>query len=556
MSWQRWCLTWVGMFAIIVPSLAQQFAYAVYFRDKQGSLSFSDSSRFLSARALQRRAVQSIRIDSSDLPVSQAYVDSVMRISNGVLHGKSKWLNLCVVLITDTNSLVTLRAKSYITRVQLVGSYATRLHNRQTNTEGNPKWKNSIRAKSTAFNAGYFGGTWAQTQLVKGQYLHEKGFAGKGKHIAVFDGGFTAVNTHRGFDSLRFQNRIIDVHNFVLDTNTVYTYDDHGMAALSTMAANVVDTFVGAAPQAQYALYVTEDGQSEQLIELYNFLLATERCDSIGIDVISCSLGYNTFDNPDDDLVFSRDCDGRTTVAAKAVNMASAKGMIVVTSAGNDGLSPWGKVLTPGDADSALTIGSVTGNGSEVYSSGKGPNASGVVKPDVCALGELSAVLTLSGYGQRAGTSFATPQIAGWVASIWGAIPTVKASVIRKAIRSCASQYNSPTAQMGYGIPDMQCVGIQLAILQGSDTSNLYNDITLPFQPNRAIFLDVKAQQATQLQYVLCDITGRVLGHQILPIAEGKQRLIISDVADFPTGMYILSAQMGQEKRVFKIIKM
>jgi subtilisin family serine protease len=411
-------------------------------------------------------------------------------------------------------------------------------------------------AKSTAFNAGYYGGTWAQTQLVKGQYIHERGYAGKGKYVAVFDGGFTGVNTHRGFDSLRAQNSIIDVHNFVLDTTTVYNYDDHGMAALSTIAANVADTFVGSAPKSQYALYVTEDGQSEQLIELFNFLFATERADSVGIDVISCSLGYNTFDNPDDDLVFSRDCDGRTTVAAKAVNMASAKGMIVVISAGNDGLSPWGKVLTPGDADSALTIGSVTGSGAEVYSSGKGPNASGVVKPDVCALGELSAVLTLSGYGQRAGTSFATPQIAGWVACIWGALPTLKASVLRKAIRSCASQYRSPTAQMGYGIPDLQCVGIQLQILNSKDTSILYNDITLPFQPIRDIYLDVTAQQATLLQYVLCDITGRVLSHQVLPVAEGKQRLIITDVVDFPTGMYILSVQMGQQQRVFKIIKM
>lgn len=556
MSWQKWCLTWIGVIALISTSFAQQFAYAVYFKDKQGTLSLSNYTRFISTRSMYRRAGQGINLDSTDLPVSPAYVDSVMRISNGVLHGRSKWLNLCVVLLTDTSSLVTLRAQSYITRVQLVGSYATRLHNRPTTATSNPKWTSNALSKPTAFNAGYYGGTWAQTQLVKGQYLHEKGFVGKGKYIAVFDGGFTGVNTHRGFDSLRAQNRIIDVHNFVLDTTTVYTYDDHGMAALSTMAANVADTFVGSAPQSQYALYVTEDGQSEQLIELYNFLFATERADSLGIDIISCSLGYNTFDNPDDDLVFSRDCDGRTTVAAKAVNMASAKGMIVVTSAGNDGLSPWGKVLTPGDADSALTIGSVTGSGAEVYSSGKGPNASGVVKPDVCALGELSAVLTLSGYGQRAGTSFATPQIAGWVASIWSAIPTVRASEIRKAIKSCASQYSAPSAQMGYGIPDMQCVGIQLAILQGPDTAILNNDITLPFQPNREIFLDVKAQKATLLQYVLCDITGRVIGQQVLPIAAGKQRLVIGDAADFPTGMYILSAQMGQDKRVFKIIKM
>jgi hypothetical protein len=146
--------------------------------------------------------------------------------------------------------------------------------------------------------------------------------------------------------------------------------------------------------------------------------------------------------------------------------------------------------------------------------------------------------------------------MAGAVTCFWQANPTYNNMQIIDAVQKSASQYNNPDSLMGYGIPDLQCVGIQLQILNSVDTSILYNDITLPFQPNRDIYLDVTAQQATLLQYVLCDITGRVIGNQVFPVAEGKQRLMITDVVDCPTGMYILSAQMGQQQRVFKIIKM
>ena len=93
--------------------------------------------------------------------------------------------------------------------------------------------------------------------------------------------------------------------------------------------------------------------------EMDNMLAATERADSIGADVISSSLGYNTFVSPFTSLVYA-DIDGKSTIAARAANMATQKGILFVTSAGNEGGGGWNYVLTPGDADSAATVGSST----------------------------------------------------------------------------------------------------------------------------------------------------------------------------------------------------
>jgi hypothetical protein len=117
--------------------------------------------------------------------------------------------------------------------------------------------------------------------------------------------------------------------------------------------------------------------------------------------VISESLGYDLFDNPADGQVFATDLDGKSTVGAKAANMATKKGMLFVATAGNDGWPPipgWGNhILTPGDADSALTVGAVWSTGAVALLSGYGPNASGRVKPEVCGMGMSASTFYFAG---------------------------------------------------------------------------------------------------------------------------------------------------------------
>jgi serine protease AprX len=226
---------------------------------------------------------------------------------------------------------------------------------------------------------------------------------------------------------------------------------------LSTIAAYIPDTFVGAAPEASYALYVTEYSPQEQEIELDNALAATERADSIGADIISISLGYNLFTNPFYYPFVYSDIDGKSSVAAKGANMATAKGMIYVASAGNEGGGAWNYILTPGDADSALTVGSVNEFKVPATNSSYGPNASGRIKPDVCLMGNPAEVLSSGTNTQYInGTSFATPQLAGWAACLWQSAHGNNSYKIRQAIVQSAHIYTTPDNHLGYGVPDFR----------------------------------------------------------------------------------------------------
>lgn len=525
----------LGLFLIAVliagQTHAQQYAFRVSFSDKAGSPPLSNPQVFLSQRALDRRAAQGIALDATDQPVSPVYVDSVLTITNGVFHLNSKWLNYTVVLLNDSAKIQLLQGKPWITDIKFVAYYAGSLHLRAAEPTGNAVFPQ----QKTTNNAAYYGAAWTQTSLIKGECLHNNGFRGAGKLIAVLDDGFSFVNTNRGFDSINATGRILDIRNFVRANDQVYTGGTHGMQALSTMAGNIPDTFVGAAPDAQYALYVSEDQNSEQPIEMDNLVAALERADSIGADLVSASIGYNTFYGPlaGSSLTLA-DIDGKTTVAAKAVNAASTKGMICVMSAGNEGGNSWNKVLTPGDADSAITVGSVNGAGVPAGNSGYGPNAANVTKPDVVALGNAAIVLSSAGGPVGIpGTSFAVPQIAGFAACLWQGRPTVSAAKIRDAIRKSANQYNNPGPQTGYGIPDF------CSALATLNTDNLVNSPKhvvqlFPNPVSESLTMLQSSVQARGDRYFIADMLGRVW---MSGVVHGVQQAI--PVASLPVGVYV-----------------
>src|SRR6185437_307558 len=324
-----WCVVFLS-FSVIGLAQQPQYAFRITFADKKGTLSLKDPTAFLSARAISRRSAASITIDSTDLPISPLYLDTVLTTTGGILHTTSRWLNDCVILVTDSSKILGLASKSYVTGITQVAYYPTGLKRPAKAGKFDLEHKSlSAIAKRTTGSSLYYGNTYNQTTMVNGDYLHDAGFKGQGKLIAVLDAGYIAVDTHPGFDSLRQSGRLVDVHNFTLDTSYVYSYDDHGTGVLSTMAGYIPGTYVGTAPLAEYALYVTEDDLSEQPIEMDNMVAGAERADSIGADIISTSLGYDLFDDPAYNLTYP-DIDGKTTVAAKAVNIATQKGILFV----------------------------------------------------------------------------------------------------------------------------------------------------------------------------------------------------------------------------------
>lgn len=533
-----------------VQTKCAEYAFSVHFTDKSPTLAITDATQYLSLRAIARRENFQIPIDSTDLPLAKRYLDSVLLIPGSRIHSVSKWLNLCVVLVNDSSAIRALLNKPFVRSITLIGYYPDGLQRHKSNKKNTDQ--RSTAAKSTA-DAVYYGNTWAQTTMVSGQVLHNAGYKGNNKWIAVFDGGFIGADKHTVFDSLRASGRLVDTYNFTLDTNYVFSYDTHGTRALSAIAGYVPDTFVGSAPLASYALYVTEDSRSEQPIEMYNMLSATERADSAGIDVISCSLGYNEFDNPADNFNFATDFDGQTTIATMAANMATTKGILFVTSAGNEGLSAWQKILTPGDSDSALTVGSVDITGSNATTSGYGPNADGQVKPDVCGLGQPAAVVNGTSYTMENGTSFSTPQIAGWAACLMQLAPTAPPSQIKNAIVRCASSYSSPGIQLGYGIPNFGCVGTYLGL---DDTMpDVLND-TLVIENPFTEYLHIRTvlSKSQQITFQIIDITGKSYKHINIDFDSGYNNVRV-EAWELPKGVYLLKATGNAINYVWKIVK-
>ena len=291
------------------------------------------------------------------------------------------------------------------------------------------------------------------TQL-NGHFLHNRGFRGEGITMAVFDAGFYHVNSLPSFDSIRANNQILGTRDFVDGGTEVYDADTHGMQVLSTIAANMPGQFVGTAPKAQFWLFRTEDGSSENVIEEYNWVCAAELADSVGVDIIHSSLGYYDFDDNQQDYDWEQ-LDGNTAVSTIGSDIAASKGILITTSAGNEGNDPWRHITAPGDADSCLTIGAVNSRGMYVYFSSQGPSADGRIKPDVCGKGMFSTVQGRTGsIATASGTSFSGPIVAGLVACLWQAFPNATNMQIIEAIQKSSTQYNNPDEKLGYGIPD------------------------------------------------------------------------------------------------------
>ncbi|HPI55219.1 MAG TPA: hypothetical protein PLU10_11050, partial [Chitinophagaceae bacterium] len=291
----------LGCFLLMLDvQAAPAYAFRVKFKDKNGTLSFADSLQFLSSKALARRSNQGILLDSTDLPVVNSYIDTVMVTSAAVkLHNVSKWFNQIVVITFDSMKVVDIAALPMVESVKLVARYPNGVYKTEM-VEVSPKFTEPINynLQKTRGSSAYYGLAFQQIDMIGGDCLHDLGFKGENMDVAIFDVNFRRTDSCSAYDSLLADNRVKDVHDFVRDTNFVYDMainSDHGMNVLGCMAANMPGTYVGTAPHANFHLYISEDVRTEQPIEEDNWLSAAERSDSLGIYLINSSLGYNLY---------------------------------------------------------------------------------------------------------------------------------------------------------------------------------------------------------------------------------------------------------------------
>jgi hypothetical protein len=422
----------------------------VYFTAKNNSQLYYDSPlKMLSQRALDRRTNQNIALDSKDIPINSSYIKQVTAVPGITVMAKSKWLNAIHVRGTQA-AINSIKTYSFISKVDFANKS---LNQGGVVTSKSFKINKQSKTKETKVNF-FYGLSTNQIKMLNGDLLHQQDYTGSGKIIAILDGGFPGVNTAQPFQRLRDNNKILGGYDFVNRNTDFYSGSSHGTLVLSSMGGYKEFSLVGTAPDAAYYLFITEDVDSENPVEESLWVEAAEKADSLGVDIINTSLGYFGYDNPNYSHTYA-DMNGTTNFISRGADLAFSRGMVVVTSAGNEGSSSEPHIGAPADAVSVITVGAVDPVETRTSFSSIGPSFDNRIKPDVMAQGSMVVLSDASGNIVTAnGTSFSSPIMAGMVACLWQAYPNKTNKEIRQLIIQSADRFATPGNQYGYGIPD------------------------------------------------------------------------------------------------------
>ncbi len=113
------------MFALSVSAqdYTPRYRYRVTLKDKKGTpFTTSRPEQFLSAKAIERRKKQKLKIDKTDLPVSPVYLTAIRQDGVKVIIC-SKWNNTVLVETTDTTLMDKVRQEPFVTAVRKVAVY-------------------------------------------------------------------------------------------------------------------------------------------------------------------------------------------------------------------------------------------------------------------------------------------------------------------------------------------------------------------------------------------------------------------------------------------------
>jgi serine protease AprX len=260
--------------------------------------------------------------------------------------------------------------------------------------------------------------------------------------IAIIDTGIDP--NHVDLDG----GKIIGWKDFVNGKTTPYDDNGHGThcASIATGTGEGNSNYKGVAPGAALVgvkvLDSSGSGSLSTVTDGINWAVTNKNV--YGIEILSLSLGT------------SSSSDGTDSVSM-ACNNAVDQGLVVVVAAGNNGPKTY-TVGSPGAAEKVITVGSVADVGQKGFFlnswSSRGPTADGRIKPDVCAPGYLIMAAkagTTNGYVEYSGTSMATPFVAGTVALMLDANPSLTPAQIKSIISTTSIDFGPAGKDTEYG---------------------------------------------------------------------------------------------------------
>jgi subtilisin family serine protease len=262
---------------------------------------------------------------------------------------------------------------------------------------------------------------------IGGPVAWQAGFTGKGVRIAVLDSGIDATHPD-------LADRVKGVFNLDGQPGDQMGHGTHVASIVAGTGAASGGRYRGVAPDAD--LY---DGKVCTLTVCSDSTLIAGMewaANDVKAQIVNISLGNRG--RPADDPV------------EQALNTLTAQtGTLFVVAAGNDGEQVDGKILSPGGAAAALTVGAVDREDQLASFSSRGPGRDGTsIKPELTAPGV--GIVAARGseaiigdpvddhYLRDSGTSMATPHVAGAAALLAQQHPDWKAPDLKSALMASA----------------------------------------------------------------------------------------------------------------------
>ena len=436
--------------------LFSQDRYLIYFSDKgenlkgnlsKSSLAYSEAESGLTQKAIERRkkVMGDDYITYEDLPISKKYKNSLHELGIKI-ERELKWFNAVSAKLNEFE-IQLVKKLNFVSKIERVKVFKS---NKQFEEIDSPLLN---KVNNSNFNLNY---GFSETQLMLSDVpqIHDLGINGKNVLLGLLDTGFE-WSSNPIFASVN----VVDEYDFVFNDNFTgnESQDVSGQSSHGTYVFGIVGGFkdgqlIGAAYNADFLLAKTEYIPTETRVEEDNYAAALEWMEAQGVDISSSSLGYSEFDSPSETYTYSQ-MDGNTTICTKAAELAFQRGVLTISSAGNEGNSAWYYITAPADGINTLAIGAVTSDTVLASFSSHGPTYDGRIKPDVVTQGVSVAGANTSGtIGFANGTSSAAPIAAGVAALLKQAHPNLTNRQMRYILQMTSNQSNNPDNNMGYGL--------------------------------------------------------------------------------------------------------
>ncbi|MBE0573082.1 MAG: S8 family serine peptidase [Ignavibacteriaceae bacterium] len=475
-------ILWI--FILFTSFSFSQSKYFIYFVDKgveptekleKSSSIYNSALSLLSQKSIERR-IKNLGDDNiityEDLPLVNDYILQLEQIGIKI-ENKLRWFNAVTTYLTEDEKIKVARL-TFVEKIDPVKGFVFK----------NPELKaaNQLQKQESNLFSFDYGPSFGQLQLSDVPAVHSKGITGEGVLLGLLDTGFDWKN----HESLKDATVVAEYDFIFKDESTANdsldnpSQHNHGTLVFSIAGGFKEGSLIGSAFGSEFILAKTEDIRSEKHIEEDNYAAAIEWMESYGVDITSSSLGYSTFDPPEFSYNYS-DMDGKTTIVTKAVELAFRRGVVTISSAGNEGNSSWRYITAPADGINTLAIGAVNNNNEVASFSSRGPSYDGRIKPEVVTQGVgvyCAAAGNFTGYLTASGTSVAAPIASGISALLLSAYPHLKNTQIRNILIETADNSSSPNNERGCGL--LSAVkAIEFPNLDASDGTFILNKMFL-----------------------------------------------------------------------------